>query len=91
VPSRKILDMLDIRLPANGKARGFEPPHAELNAIDRHDFGGLFPKVFDEIEKAAEDAPWNLGFELCFASKHDGRFDGARWQKVQLCENRIGV
>jgi hypothetical protein len=25
--------MLDVRLAADGNARGFEPPHAELNAV----------------------------------------------------------
>lgn len=33
-PSLKTLNMLDVCLTADGKARSLEPPHAELNSIE---------------------------------------------------------
>lgn len=74
MPLCKTLNVLDVRLAADGEARSFDPSHAELKAIERHDFDGLFPKVVDE--------PWkikyplgNFCFELCFASEDDNRLD----------------
>lgn len=33
--------MLDVSFFADGEARSFEPSHAELKSIERHDFDGL--------------------------------------------------
>lgn len=83
MPPRKALDMLDIGLAAYGKARGLEPPHAELNTVDRHYFDSLFANILDEAGDATENTLWNFGLELCFSCEDNSRLYGARREKTK--------
>lgn len=90
MPSLEALNMLDIRLAADGEACSLEPSHTELNSIERHDFDGLFAKVIDEPGEA-EHSQWNLGLELCFAGEDDNRSDCAGRQEIKEVLHRTNV
>lgn len=90
MPPLKTLNMLDVRLAADGETRSLEPSHAELNSMERHDFDGLFAKVIDELVEA-EHSLWNLGFELSFAGKDDYRFDSVARQEIKKFLHRTNV
>jgi len=90
MPSLKALNMLDVCLAADSEARSFEPSHAELDSIERHDFDGLFAKVIDE-PREAEHSLWNLGLELCFAGEDDNRSDCAGRQEIKEVLHRTNV
>jgi hypothetical protein len=87
MPSLQILNMLNVCLARDSKACGFEPPHAKLHTIERHDWDCLFADVIDEPGKTKYSLR-NFGLELCFARKDDNRFDDARRQKVEQRLNR---
>jgi hypothetical protein len=81
MPSLKTLNMLNVCLSSNSEAHSLKPD-AEMNSIERQNFGGLFAKVSDEPGKA-EHARWNLGLELGFSGEDDDRLDGASRQDIK--------
>lgn len=90
MPPLKALNMLDIRLAADGEPGSLNPSHAELHSIERHGFDGLFSKVIDESGNAKHSL-WYLGLELCFAGEDDYRLDRVGRQKIKDILHRTNV
>ena len=42
MPTLEALDVFNVRLAADGEARGLEPTYAELHSIEGHDLDSLF-------------------------------------------------
>lgn len=90
MPPLQTLDMLNVSLACDGKARSFQPPHAELHSIERNDLDGLFTNVIDEPGKVKHPVG-NVGLELCFARKDDHRLDDVGRQKVEQFPHRADM
>ncbi len=76
VPPLEALNVFNVRLATDGKARSLEPAHAELHSIEGHDFDSLFAQVINEPGDTKHPLR-NLCHELRFACENDNRPDGA--------------
>ena len=72
----KALNVFNVRLASNSEARSFEPTHAKLHSIERHDRDSVLPQVISEPGDT-KHALRNVCLELRVAGEDDNRLDGA--------------
>lgn len=77
MPPLEALNVFNVRLATDSKARSLEPSYTKLHSIDGHDFDGLFAQVVNEPGDTKHPLR-NPCHELRFACENDNRLDSAR-------------
>lgn len=69
MPTLEILNVLNVGLLADGEAGCFKPANTELQAIERHDFGGVLADVVNQLWQI-EDTGRDFCLELRAACEY---------------------